>query len=186
MSARSALIGLGLVALATGCRQPTVAVEVVFPSSSAFLHAAVARIDVYDGSDVGDRSPAAICRSLSTNPPAPPSGVQPLASSGNTEICAFRAGGVTLPAIGVGRRVVFVEAEDFAGQAIMRGCSVVDIFGDDDTALAGDDAAIARDLEAVSVVEVPVAILPAFPAGPAGCQSITEKCEEGLSCRPEP
>ena len=149
---------VGLVLMASGCRQPTVGVKLLFPSELAFLHAAVARIDVYDGSDVGDRSPDAICRSLSTTPPAPPTGVTPLATSGNTEICSFIGGGVVLADVGVGRRVVFVEAEDFGSQA--------------------------RDLGATAVVTVPLAILPAFPAGPAGCQTVAEKCDEAVPCRP--
>ncbi len=174
---------VGLVLMASGCRQPTVGVKLLFPSELAFLHAAVARIDVYDGSDVGDRSPDAICRSLSTTPPAPPTGVTPLATSGNTEICSFIGGGVVLADVGVGRRVVFVEAEDFGSQAILRGCAVVDVFGDDE-AVSGKDATIARDLGATAVVTVPLAILPAFPAGPAGCQTVAEKCDEAVPCRP--
>lgn len=170
--------------LLTACREPTVAVELVFPSELAFLHTAVARIDVYDGSGSGERSPDAICRSLSTNPPAPPSGVQPLVTSGSTDACAFQNGGVVLEHVGVGRRVVFVEGEDFDGAAIVRGCRVVDLFGDDEPAADDATAAVIADLGANAAVRVPLAILPAFPAGAAGCTSIAEKCEETVSCRP--
>ncbi len=159
-------------------------VRLVFPSELAFLHAAVARVDVYDGSELGDRSPDAICRALSQNPPAPPTGVRPLATSGNTDTCALQDGGVVLDGVGVGRRVIFVEAQDFVGQAILRGCTVVDIFGDDDDNLTGDEAAVAKDLGATALVDVTLAFLPEFPAGPAGCGSIAEKCEEDVSCRP--
>ena len=178
-----AVVTVLTLAGATGCREPTVAVQLVFPSELTFLHAAVARIDVYDGSDSGDRSPDAICRSLSTNPPSPPGGVE-LLTSANAAVCDFIGGGVVLDGVGVGRRVVFVEAGDFDGQAILRGCLVVDLFGDD-AALVGDDAAVASDLGANALINLPLAILPAFPAGPAGaCQSIADKCEEDLSCRP--
>jgi hypothetical protein len=170
--------------LMTACQEPTLAVQLVFPSELTFLHTAVARIDVYDGSGTGERSPDAICRSLSTNPPAPPSGVQPIATSGSANACQFADGGVVLEHVGVGRRVILVEGEDFDGAAIVRGCTVVDVFGDD--APATDDAtpAVITELGANAAVTVPLAILPAFPAGDAGCTSMTEKCEEDVSCRP--
>jgi hypothetical protein len=182
MSWRKALIPIAPFVLA-GCAQPAVGVRIVFPSELAFLHAAVARVDVYDGSDAGERSPDAICRALSRNPPTPPQGVQPLATSGNTDACSLRSGGVVLDGVGVGRRVIFVEATDIDGQAILRGCTVKDIFGDDED-LSDDDGAIANDLDAVALVNVDLAILPDFPPGPAGCASIEEKCEEAVSCRP--
>lgn len=183
-AARPALVSLlGLSALAA-CSEPTVAVKVVFPSEETFLHAAVARIDVYDGSGTGERSPDAICRSLSVNPPAPPTGVSPLSTSGNSDPCAFRDGGVQLDGIGVGRRVIFVEAQDFDGQSILRGCTVVDIYGDTED-LSGDDAVIASGLGAVEVVEVSLAILPDFPQSAPGCDDVDAKCgEEPVSCRP--
>lgn len=168
----------------SACTEPTVAVQLVFPSEVAFMHTAVARIDVYDGGGTGERSPDAICRSLSTNPPAPPSGVQPIATSGSTDACAFQNGGVLLEHVGVGRRVLLVEGEDFEGAAIVRGCAVVDLFGDDQAAADDSTAAVQADLGANAVVTVPLAILPAFPAGAAGCATIAEKCEENVSCRP--
>jgi hypothetical protein len=70
------------------------------------------------------------------------------------------------------------------GRPVLRGCTVVDLFGDDDDALDGDDAAIARDLGANALVEVQLSFLPDFPAGVSGCTSIAEKCEENISCRP--
>lgn len=175
----------GLVALATlgGCREPSVGVRVVFPSERAFLHTAVARVDVYDGSEGGDRSPDAICRALSQNPPTPPDGVRLLAASGNKGACLLQDGGVNLAGIGVGRRVVFVEGIDEDGRAILRGCTVVDLFGDDQP-LSGNDDATARDLGVNALVDVQLAFLPDFPAGDAGCASVTEKCEEAVSCRP--
>ena len=174
---------LGLVFLA-GCQEPTVGVRLVFPSELAFLHAAVARVDVYDGSDLGDRSPDAICRALSQSPAAPPPGVQPLASSGNTDACSLDDGGVVLAGVGVGRRVIFVEGQDFDGQAILRGCTVVDIFGDADDSFDAAGGAAAKDLGATALVDVTLAILPEFPAGPAGCNSVAEKCEEDVSSIP--
>jgi hypothetical protein len=176
-------LALGCGVWLAGCQEPTVGVRVVFPSELAFLHTAVARVDVYDGSDAGARSPDAICRALSQNPPTPPAGVQVLATSGNTDACLLPAGGVTLDGVGVGRRVIFVEGIDVDGRPILRGCTVVDLFGDDAT-LTDDDAAVARDLGANALVEVQLSFLPDFPAGDAGCSSITEKCEEAVSCRP--
>lgn len=174
---------LGSSVWLAGCQEPTVGVRVVFPSELAFLHTAVARVDVYDGSDAGARSPDAICRALSRNPPTPPAGVQVLATSGNTDACLLPGGGVNLGRVGVGRRVVFVEGLDVDGRPILRGCTVVDLFGDDAT-LSDDDAAVARDLGANALVDVQLSFLPDFPAGLAGCGSITEKCEEAVSCRP--
>lgn len=177
------VVGLAVVFVVAGCREPTVGVRVLFPSELAFLHTAVARVDVYDGSEAGDRSPDAICRALSQNPPTPPDGVQLLAASGNTDACLLQDGGVTLAGIGVGRRVIFVEGTDFEGRAILRGCTVVDLFGDEQT-LDSDDGAVAKDLGANALVDVQLSFLPDFPAGDAGCSSITEKCEEAVSCRP--
>jgi len=158
-------------------------VRVIFPSEQAFLHAAVARVDIYDGGGLGDKSPDAICRALSRNPPTPPAGVQPLATTGNRGACELRDGGATLTGVGVGRRVIFVEAQGFDSQAILRGCTVQDIFGEPEE-LSGADAATAADVSAIALVEVPLAILPDFPAGPAGCADIVEKCEEAVECRP--
>ena len=176
---------MAFAALVTSCNEPLVAVRLIFPSELAFLHAAVAHIDVYDGGDTGERSPDAICRALSVNPPAPPTGVLPLASSGNTDPCSFRDGGIVLDGVGIGRRVIFVEAQDFDGQSILRGCTVVDVFGDQ-ADLSGDKEASARNAGgAVDVIDVSLAILPDFPQSQPGCDDVDAKCgEEPVSCRP--
>ncbi len=155
--------------------------RVVFPSELSFLHAEVVRVDVYDGSGSGAVSPDAICRALSQNPPTPPRGVLALASTGNVFACDLREGGVVLSGVGVGRRVLFVEAQNDSGQAILRGCTVRDVFGDDE-ALSGADQNTADALQATSLVEVPLAILPDFPAGDASCSTIDDKCEEQSAC----
>lgn len=170
----------GTLALA-GCAKPTVGVRLEFPSEQTFLASALARVDVYDGGDTGERSPDAICRSLSVTPPTPPQGVSPLATSGATDVCLFRAGGVELNDVGVGRRVFFVEAQDFGGQAILRGCTVVDIYGDDQ-ALEGDDQGAAADLGVNGFINVQLATLAEFPAEPPLCTSVTDKCEENIAC----
>lgn len=173
-------------ALGGACSQPSVGVRLVFPSEQTFLASALARIDVYDGGGSGEKSPDAICRSLSITPPTPPEGVAPLATSGNTDICDFRAGGVDLKDVGVGRRVFFVEAQDFTGQAILRGCGVFDVFGDDqlgkEGGVEGDDEAAARDLGVTDFVDVQLATLAEFPVDPPTCASVQEKCEENVAC----
>jgi hypothetical protein len=170
---------LGLAA----CQEPAVGVALVFPSERAFLAAASARVDVYDGSEVGERSPESICRSLSVNPPTPPAGVRPLASSGTTDVCELRGGRLQLEAVPVGRRLFFVEATDFNSTAILRGCTVADVFGDE--ASTGDDDDIrASELGVVALVRVQLATLPEFPAEAPGCANVAEKCEENVSCRP--
>ncbi len=176
-----ACLGVGaLVGLGAGCDRPTVAVRLVFPSEQTFLASALARLDVYDGGGTGERSPDAICRSLSVTPPTPPQGVAPIASI-STDVCDFRAGGVDLRDVGVGRRVFFVEAQDFSGQAILRGCAVEDVYGDAQQ-LDGDDAGAAKDLGANGFVEVQLATLPEFPAEAPTCASVEEKCEENTAC----
>jgi hypothetical protein len=170
-----------VVGAGAACQQPTVGVRLVFPSEETFLASALARVDVFDGSESGAKSPDAICRSLSVTPPTPPEGVKPLATSGNNDVCLFRAGGIDLKDVGVGRRVFFVEAQDFSSQAILRGCAVEDVFGDDQ-ALEGDDEGAAADLGVNGFVEIQLATLPEFPAAPPTCASVEEKCEENVSC----
>jgi hypothetical protein len=158
-----------------GCADPQVGVRLVFPSERSFLVTANARIDVYDGDGAGAQSPDAICRSLSVNPPAPPAGMTPIATTGLTDVCGFLAGAVRVDGIGVGRRVFFVETVDFDSRTIVRGCKVVDV---------GADPTAAADGDLVDVVDVQLATLPDFPSEPAGCASIDEKCKENVSCKP--
>jgi hypothetical protein len=175
------LAALLLCCALAGCQQPTVGVRLVFPSEQTFLASALARIDVYDGTDTGERSPEAICRSLSVTPPTPPEGVAPIVTSGTTDVCLFRAGGVDLKDVGVGRRVFFVEAQDFNGQAILRGCLIEDVFGDPQE-LEGDDQGTANDLGVNGFVEVQLATLPEFSVVPPTCATVEDKCEENVAC----
>lgn len=170
-----------LTCAVAGCQQPTVGVRLVFPSEQTFLASALARVDVYDGTDTGERSPEAICRSLSVTPPTPPQGVAPIVTSGTTDVCLFRAGGVDLKDVGVGRRVFFVEAQDFNGQAILRGCLIEDVFGDAQE-LEGEDQGAASDLGVNGFVEVQLATLPEFPSAAPSCTSVEDKCVESVSC----
>jgi hypothetical protein len=157
------------------CADPAVGVRLIFPSERAFLVSANARIDVYDGEGSGAQGPDAVCRSLSVNPPAPPAGVKPLATSGLGEICGFLDGAVRIEGVGVGRRVFFVEAVDFDSRTVVRGCKVVDV--SDAPSGDGDDTF-------VDVIDVQLATLPEFPAAPPGCESIDQKCKEKISCKP--
>ena len=155
--------------------------RLVFPSEQTFLASALARVDVYDGTDTGARSPEAICRSLSVTPPTPPQGVSPIVTSGTTDVCLFRAAGVDLKDVGVGRRVFFVEAQDFNGQAILRGCLIEDVFGDAQQ-LEGDEKGSANDLGVNGFVDVQLATLPEFSVVPPSCPTVEDKCEENVSC----
>jgi hypothetical protein len=166
---------LPLATLWGGCADPSVGVRLVFPSERAFLVTANARIDVYDGEGTGAQSPDAICRSLSVNPPAPPSGVKPIATTGLSDVCGFLDGAVRVDGVGVGRRVFFVETVDFDSRTIVRGCRVVDVSAEPTENADGD---------LVDVVDVQLATLPGFPSEPAGCASIDEKCKENVSCKP--
>lgn len=178
---RRLLLPCAVVLAAAACKQPNVGVRLVFPSEQTFLATALARVDVYDGGGSGEKSPDAICRSLSVTPPTPPAGVAPLATSGATDVCKFRGGGVALADVGVGRRVFFVEAQDFGSQAILRGCGVFDVYGDD-APLEGDDKGAAADLDVNAFVDVQLATLAEFPVEPPTCASVQEKCEENVAC----
>jgi hypothetical protein len=177
---RAACALLGLLALAVGagagCGDASVGVRLVFPSERAFLASALARIDVYDGGGSGATSPDAICRSLSVNPPTPPAGVKPIATSGLADACDFANGSVTIDGVGVGRRVFFVETVDHDSTTIVRGCKVVD--------LAAEPSASAND-DLVAVVDVQLATLPTFPTAPPSCTTLDEKCKEKVECKPE-
>jgi hypothetical protein len=177
----SACAAVALAAVLGGCTDPAVGVRLVFPSELTFLATANARVDVYDGSEQGERSPDAICRALAVTPPTPPAGVSPLTTSGTQDACLFRAGGVELNRVGVGRRVFFVEAQDFAGQSILRGCTVRDL-STEAAVLEGDDAGAASDLGVGALVDVQLATLPEFPPTTPSCASVAEKCDEGVSC----
>ena len=166
---------LPLAAVLGACADPAVGVRLVFPSERAFLVTANARIDVYDGEGTGTQSPDAVCRSLSVNPPTPPPGVKPIATTGLSDVCGFLDGAVRVEGVGVGRRVFFVETVDFESRTIVRGCKVVDVSAEPSAAGAGD---------LVDIIDVQLATLPEFPSEPAGCASIDEKCKENVSCKP--
>lgn len=170
------------LALAGACREPTVGVRLRFPSEETFLVTNTVTVDVYDGEGAGEQSPDAICRALSVQTSVAPAGVQTLESSGNTSACQVLGGGVTFEHVSVGRRVFFAEAVDFDGAAILRGCAVADVFGDDEE-LAGDEADAAKKLGANALVEVQLATLPTYPDGIApACENVTAKCEENKPC----
>jgi hypothetical protein len=173
------------LACALGCSEPVVGVRLRFPSETTFLITNTITVDVYDGEGSGAQSPDAICRALSVTTSVAPEGVQALESSGNTPACALLDGGVTFESVDVGRRVFFAEATDAAGQAILRGCSVADVFGDaaDPATLAPDDAATVDALGANALVDVQLATLPTYPEDQVPlCDDVTAKCTENQEC----
>jgi hypothetical protein len=168
--------------VAAGCAEPAVGVRLLFPSEETFLVTNTVTVDVYDGEGTGDTSPDAICRALSVTTSVAPAGVQALKSSGNTAACQLREGGVTFDDVPVGRRVFFAEATDFDGTAILRGCSVADVFGDEEE-LAEDEAEAGKKLAAVAFVEIQLATLPTYPEDPAPtCADVAAKCEDNKPC----
>jgi hypothetical protein len=179
------LAALGALAATAACREPTVALRLRFPSEEAFLLSNTITVDVYDGSGRGERSPDAICRALSVQSSVAPAGVQALESSGNTSACAVLDGGVIFRSVAVGRRVFFAEAVDRSGAAILRGCSVADVFGDDEGLEGLDEGQqlTAEKLGATSVVDVQLATLPSYPDDTTPtCESVAAKCEENQAC----
>ena len=174
---------LAASAASSACNQPTVGVRLKFPSQETFLVTNTVTIDVYDGGGTGETSPDAICRALSVENSVAPAGLLALASSGNTAACRLLDGGVTFENVDVGRRVFFAEAVDFKGQAIMRGCTVADTFGDKQ-ALTDDEKASAQKLGATSFVTVQLATLPTYQAITPTCADVKAKCTENQQCVP--
>ncbi len=176
--------GLSAAGLGAGCSQPVVGIRLRFPSQQTFLITNTVTVDVYDGDGQGDKGPDAICRALSVETSVAPEGVQALKSSGNTSACQLLDGGVTFDDIDVGRRVFFAEAVDFQGTAIMRGCTVADVFGDKEQ-LKDDQKEAADKLGATSFVEVQLATLPTYPDDlTPTCDDVKAKCEENKPCVP--
>ena len=178
------VVGLvGLVGLA-GCSVPVVGVRLKFPSQETFLVTNTVTIDVYDGTGAGAKSPDAICRALSVENSVAPDDVLALESSGNTAACRLLDGGVAFQNVDVGRRVFFAEAVDFKGTAIMRGCTVADVFGDAGE-LADDEKDAAQKLGgATSFVSVQLATLPTYQAITPTCADVKAKCQENQQCVP--
>ena len=166
-----------------GCSEPVVGVRLRFPSERTFLITNTITVDVYDGEGTGAQSPDAICRALSVTTSVAPAGVQALQSSGNTSACQLLDGGVSFEGVDVGRRVFFAEAVDAAGAAILRGCTVADVFGDPQE-LAGEDDEIATALGANALVDVQLATLPTYPEDQIpSCADVAAKCgEENQPC----
>jgi len=165
-----------------GCNQPVVGVRLTFPSEQTFLITNTVTVDVYDGAGAGDKSPDAICRALSVETSVAPEGVQALESSGNTAACQLLDGGVSFKNVDVGRRVFFAEAVDFNGTAIMRGCTVADVFGDKEN-LPDDEKEAGDKLGATSFVDVQLATLPTYPDDQTPtCTDVKAKCEDNEPC----
>lgn len=151
---------LACVALMSACEPPTVPYQLRFPSEETFLLSSLARVDVYDGTGVGDESPDAICRALSVGQAAP---VATLASTGKRDVCEFLgAPGLTIDNVDTGRVVLFAEAEDSIGTKLLRGCAVVDVLAD------------------TEAVEVQLSTLPTYPDTPTpSCPNQQAKCDTG-------
>ena len=173
---------LAFVVVGAACSQPVVAVRLRFPSEQTFLITNTVTVDVYDGGGSGKKSPDAICRALSVETSVAPDGVQALDSSGNTNACQLLDGGVHFENVDVGRRVFFAEAVDFTGTAIMRGCTVADVFGDREK-ISDDEKEAADKLHATAFVQVQLATLPAYPdAAVPKCADVKAKCQENQKC----
>jgi hypothetical protein len=180
MRRASLLLLLLLVVLLPACQEPSVGLRVRFPSIESFLVTTSMQLTVLDGAGTGPQSPDAVCRALSLTSATPPDGVNTLASAGPKDPCEFRSG-VKLDGIGVGRRVVYVEAQSNA-VAVMRGCSVVDVFGDAADALSAEDKKLATSLDVNALIDVQLATLPTFPDAPqVTCQSVQDKCDGPVS-----
>jgi hypothetical protein len=158
-------------------------VRLKFPSQETFLVTNTVTVDVYDGSGTGTTSPDAICRALSVDSAAAPGGVQALDSSGNQPACHFLDGGVSFENVAVGRRVFAASAVDFHGTSIMRGCTVADVFGDNDK-ITDDEKQAAQQLHATSFVTVQLATLPEYTAVTPTCADVNAKCQENKPCVP--
>lgn len=180
MSSRLAACAVAC-ALVCACQKPAVGVRLVFPSEETFLLSSVATIDVYDGSGSGETGPDAICRALSVESSDPPAGLSSLASTSKRNVCEFRGGAIEVADVDVGRRVFFAEV-DSGSTALLRGCVVADVFGDDEE-LEGDDASEADKIGVNGFVDVPLATLPTYPSDTEPlCKDIDEKCEEKKKC----
>ncbi|HEY4222564.1 MAG TPA: hypothetical protein VGO62_14515 [Myxococcota bacterium] len=178
------VLGGFLCCACCACSQPVVGVRLQFPSEETFLITNTVTVDVYDGSGSGGQSPDAICRALSVADSVAPDGVQAIDSSGNTAACQLIDGGVSFKNVDVGRRVFFAEAVDFGGTAIMRGCSVADVFGDHEP-ISDDEQDAAQKLGATSFVGVTLATLPSYPADVTPtCDDVKAKCQENQPCVP--
>lgn len=135
-----------------------VSYTLLFPSLETFFLSATASLDVYDGSE----DPDEICRNLSV---ALPANQQTLASSGSTDVCAF-FDGLATENVPQGRLVMAVTVNDAAGLALMRGCRVADIYGDN-----------------TEPVVITLATLPNYPESPnITCTTPEDKCVDRLSC----
>ena len=185
MSPRSAALWLVAACIGlAGCTEPSVGVRLKFPSEPAFLWTETITLDVYDGSGVGDASPAAICAALSVTAAVPPEGQHPIASSTKRNACDFREGGVQLRGVDVGRVVLFALAQNAQGESLLSGCATADVYGDAQSLADPTERAAADALGVNGFVDVTLAVLPAFPAAAPACASASSKCEEGEACTP--
>ena len=167
------------------CSEPVVGVRLRFPSVQTFLVTNTITVDVYDGEGSAEKSPDAICRALSVSTSVAPKGVQALKSSGNTNACDLLAGGIGFSGVDVGRRVFFAEAVDFQDTAILRGCTVADVFGDPQKLSDNDKAEADKVGGANAFVDVQLATLPTYPdALTPTCADVAAKCEENKPCVP--
>lgn len=145
-----------LLLVGLGCAPTEITYRLRFPSEESFLMSKTARLEVYDGTGTGDKSPDAICRRLSVEQPA---GVNTLAVSDKREVCEFLLGSVDLRTIEEGRLVFAASATDANFTTILSGCVVVDV------------------VPGVETVDVQLSTLPTYPDAPTPEHAtLGEKC----------
>lgn len=150
-----ALAMMGLL-VGAGCAPTDITYRLRFPSEEAFLMSSTARVEVYDGTGTGDRSPDAICRKLSVLQPA---GVNTVAVSDVRQVCEFLEGNVDLRTLEEGRLVFAASAVDANFTTILSGCAVVDV------------------VPGIDSVEIQLSTLPSYPDAPTPPQTtLDEKC----------
>ena len=153
-----AVVGSMVLALSTGCGGPELSYEVVFPSLSTFLLSANAVVSIYPGAEAPDR----ICRNLNVNLGA---GVEQVAGTGKIDVCELREQNALFENVDVGRVVFFAEVGDKFSNALMRGCTVADVFHDSDP------------------IQITLSTLPTYPeAVDLGCESAQDKCDAKTQC----
>jgi hypothetical protein len=153
--------------LLMSCRQPVVGIRLAFGGDAPYLLTKSVEVAAFDASLPAVA--ADVCRSLLTpNAPAPSS--EPVETV-SFDICATDAPALSLP---VGRWLLIARGRGYDDSFTVGGCSIVDLFGDDET-LSGDEAAFAQSVDATSVVSIDMTPLPTLPSTAPTC-SLEDKC----------
>ena len=154
---------VGVVLGAAGCGNADVQYRLVFPHQNTFLLSQLASVTVYDAKDV---NPDQVCRALSVGKAAD---AQSLISTGDQNVCEFAnpdSSVTRLQGLGVGRLIFFAKATDIQGNALLRGCTVVDVTPETET------------------IDIQLATLPQYPSDlptdilDDACTSLQQKCSD--------